>query len=544
MLPAAGFVLAACSGEPELFGSEEVAGAAAPAADDGSEPEAADAAAEAVTPPVAAARAELLPEEALRAEGPGFDFDDVRAKASLLATQPYQTPPGLPKEAASLDYDAYRRIELLPEGTIWGSDAEQRFRVLPDPRGYLFNTAVRLNLIENGQEVARPYKPEDFNFHDLPLPDEARSLLGYSGFRIVTPLNVAGKFDELVSFRGASFFRALGAGNLYGASARGISIGTASAEGEEFPYFREFWLEKPAPGADQVRLFALLDGRSLTGAYEFTFRPGPETVVVVNAVLYPRRTLTHAGIAPLTSMYFFSPHDVRKYPSDFRPAVYDSEGLAIRMKNGEAVWRPLSNPKSLQVSVLASRAPQGFGLQMRHRRFDDFADIEAGYHYRPSVWIEPGEDWGEGELTLVEIPTANEYNDNIVAYWRPAEPLNTGTAYPVSYTMRWSLMNPAASGVSAVSNTLAGIKPGAAQQLFIIDFDPIAETLLDGAEAEISTTAGKVLNPIIKTNPENGKTRLSFELDAQNADVAELRALISKGGKPITETWLYRWRKE
>lgn len=474
---------------------------------------------------------------------PEFDFEDVRRKAEILASRPFQTPPGIPKEAATLNYDGYRRIELRQEAAIW-KDTPDKFRILPDPRGYLFNYAIRLNFVEDGKEVPRPYSADDFNFHDLPLSDETKNLLGFAGFRVVTPLNIAGKWDELISFRGASFFRALGAGNLYGASARGISIGTASPEGEQFPYFREFWIEKPAPGADSVRIYALLDGESITGAYEFTVAPGPETRVQVTAALFPRKELSTVGISPLTSMYFFSPHDIRKHPSDFRPAVHDSEGLSIQMYNGEWVWRPLFNPKALQVSVLAERPPLGFGLVQRKRSFDDYSDIEAGYHHRPTVWVQPKTGWGEGALTLVEIPTGNEYNDNIVAYWKPKTPWQPGTGYTVSYDMKWSLLTPAMPDVAVASNTFAGVNPTSGKQLFVIDYDNIPEALSEGIEADVSASAGKILNPVIKTNPETGKIRLSFELEAPNTDVAELRALLTKGGKPVTETWLYRWRKE
>ena len=45
---------------------------------------------------------------------------------------------------------------------------------------------------------------------------------------------------------------------------------------------------------------------------------------------------------------------------------------------------------------------------------------------RPSYWVEPHEDWGEGRVELVELPTPDETNDNIVAYWVPKDPLEPG----------------------------------------------------------------------------------------------------------------------
>jgi periplasmic glucans biosynthesis protein len=532
-------LLAACSAEPVV--TEAPAAAVTVVAADG-DPLPVDA-------PVAGEMPQFLDrgtpaslETEKRAATTEFDFEDVRKLAAQLAETAYAAPPELAKEAATLDYDAYRRIQNRENASLWATAADT-FRVVPDPRGYLFTTEVKLNIVENGAVRPRAYMNDDFRFFDLPLADETKKTLGFSGFRILTPLNVAGKFDELISFRGASFFRALGTGNLYGASARGLSIGTASPEGEKFPHFREFWLVTPEPGDDAVSVFALLDGESATGAYEFRVSPGPETKVEVNAVVFPRVNLSSVGIAPLTSMYFFSPHDVRKNRDDFRPAVHDSEGLALHMANGEWVWRPLLNPSALQIAVLANQAPLAFGLVQRKRSFEAYADIESGYHDRPTIWVEPKSDWGEGYLTLVEIPTANEYNDNIVAFWKPASPWQKGNAYAFSYTMSWGLASSVRADVATVADTFAGLRPGTSQPMFIIDYEDIPAALLEGAKAEVSTSSGQILNVTLKNNPETGKVRLSFDLDPQNTDVAELRALITRGGKPITETWLYRWWK-
>ena len=67
--------------------------------------------------------------------------------------------------------------------------------------------------------------------------------------------------------------------------------------------------------------------------------------------------------------------------------------------------------------------PKGFGLAQRERAFSNFEDLEAHYHERPSLWITPGENWGQGAVTLVEIPTDKEIYDNIVVYWKPRTPL-------------------------------------------------------------------------------------------------------------------------
>ena len=482
-------------------------------------------------------------EQAMAVTAETFDFDDVVQRAQALAAKPYEAAPALAKPAAQLTYDQYRRIQLAPGAAIW-PDGASGFRILPDPRGYLFEHDVRLNIVENGKVTPRPYSAADYDFLDLPLPDDVKQALGFSGFRVVSPLNRAGKFDEVISFRGASFFRALGTGNVYGASARALSIGTASPEGEEFPYFTEFWLERPSEDSSDVRVYALLDGASVTGALEFRIEPGPETLVDVRATFFPRRELDTVGLAPVTSMYFFSPHDLRKMAGDYRPAVHDSEGLAVHFRNGEWAWRPLTNPQALQVSILATEAPRAFGLLQRKRAFADYSDIEAEYDRRPNVWIEPSADWGDGQFTLVEIPTSNEYNDNIVAYWRPAAPWRPGESYDISYRMRWSLLPPAHPQLIEVANTLAGTSLQTGNPLFIVDYAAADPALLDGAELNVTTSAGKVANAIVKRNPETGQTRASFELDPGDAQVAELRAQLTISGKPVTETWLYRWRPQ
>jgi glucans biosynthesis protein len=35
--------------------------------------------------------------------------------------------------------------------------------------------------------------------------------------------------------------------------------------------------------------------------------------------------------------------------------------------------------------------------------------------------------------------------------------------------------------------------------------------------------------------------RLSFVLDPENETFSEMRAVLTEGNQPISETWLYRW---
>ena len=471
-----------------------------------------------------------------------FSFEQVINKAQALSEHDFQKSRPVPAAAATLDYDQYRRLEFKRESAEWTPDTTVPFRVHYDPRGYLFNEEVKLNIIDNGVSTPKTWTETDFNFFDLPLSDEDKQALGYAGFHVTAPLNSSGKFDDLISFKGASFFRVLSAGTVYGASARGMAISTASPAGEEFPSFREFWLVKPEPGAKTMTVYALLNGVSTTGAFQFIIRPGSTTNVDVEAVFFPRRKLTEVGVAPITSMYYFSPHSINRGNRDYRVAVHDSEGLMIELSNGEWVWRPLANPGQLEISSFATEPPLGFGLIQRKRDFDAYDDLEANYERRPNVWIAPKDGWGPGKLTLVEIPTANEYNDNIVVSWRPADAWDAGKPVRLSYEMIWSLPQPVVAPVAKVTATKVGISPASKRPMFVIDFESDNSELLRDAVPQVSTSSGTIISPVVHPNPKTGGIRLSFELDAKDASLCELRALLTKADHSVSETWLYRWR--
>ena len=248
--------------------------------------------------------------------------------------------------------------------------------------------------------------------------------IGFSGLRINSPINRPNVFDEVLVFQGASYFRGVSRGQAYGLSARGLAIDVAQPSGEEFPFFRTFWVERPARSSRQLVVHALLDSPGATGAYTFRIAGGAPTTVDVDVKLFPRRDLMHVGVAPLTSMFLFGGNN-RSRMSDFRRAVHDSDGLAIATQ-GEQLWRPLANPRRLQVSAFSVQDLKGFGLIQRHRSFSDYEDLEANYERRPSAWIEPVGSWGNGTVRLVEIPSEEEIHDNIVAYWNPLEPYAQG----------------------------------------------------------------------------------------------------------------------
>lgn len=468
-----------------------------------------------------------------------FDAGTVPGIARERASRP-QRPlrADLPRSLARLDYDAYRGIRFRPERAVWAG-SEIGFRLQPHHLGFLFKDRVDLFEVAEGRATALRYDPADFTF-DGPAPPPDVGDIGFAGFRITHPLNRPDHFDELCSFLGASYFRALGRGHVYGVSARGLAIRTAHPQGEEFPAFTAFWIERPAPGARSVTLHALLESRSLTGAYRFVVAPGEATVMEVEAELFPRTDMDGIGVAPGTSMFLFNAGH-RGGVSDFRPAVHDSDGLLMRTGGGERIWRALANPDRLQVSGFQDAAPRGFGLMQRARGFADFHDLEAQYHRRPGLWVEPLEDWGAGEVQLVEIPTPSEIHDNIVAAWVPRDGLKAGQARRLRYRLHWASEAPESGGTLRFAATRSGAAGRGNAVRFVLDTTPVQGGLDALPQPAVTASGGTIANAVVQANPETGGLRLSFELEPAGARLVELRAVLLGGTVPVSESWTFRW---
>ncbi|WP_332873534.1 glucan biosynthesis protein G [Pseudomonas sp. CCOS 191] len=367
-----------------------------------------------------------------------FNLDDVAAKAKDLAGQKFEAPKSnLPPVFRDMKYADYQKIRFLQEKAEWAKD-KTPFKLSFYHQGMHFDTPVTINEITANKVKEIKYDPSRFEFGDVPHDADATKNLGYAGFRVLYPINKADKQDEIMTLLGASYFRVVGKGHRYGLSARGLAIDTALPSGEEFPRFREFWIEKPKPKDKHLVIYALLDSPRSTGAYKLTLRPGEDTLVDVKSRVYLRENVSRLGIAPLTSMYLFGPNQPSKV-MNYRPALHDSEGLAIHAANGEWLWRPLNNPKHLAVSNFSVENPRGFGLLQRQRAFSDYEDLDDEYEKRPSAWIEPKGDWGKGTVDLVEIPTADETNDNIVAFWSPEKLPEPGKPFEYDYRLRWTI---------------------------------------------------------------------------------------------------------
>jgi glucans biosynthesis protein len=476
-----------------------------------------------------------------------FTFDSVIARAREMAGEPFTRPlMKLTPPFADLTYDQFRAIRFRDDKRLF-TDDNRGFQMEMMPPGFSFQDKIEINLVRGGQVEPIGFSTEYFAFHpdyfpfpDGRAPDGLDGDVGFSGLRFRHPVNRPGVWDEVAVFQGASYFRAVARDTYYGLSARGLAIGTGGPGPEEFPIFSAFWVHEPQPGDTALRLSTLLDSDSVSGAFDFSLVPGAETVMQIRSVLFPRREITTIGIAPLTSMYFFGPES-RAGIDDFRDAVHDSDGLRMVNGSGERLWRPLRNPSSVQTSAFADENPRSFGLVQRARDFEHYQDAEAHYEQRPSAWIEPGEGWGRGAVMLVEIPSGDEFADNIVAFWRPEAPLAAESEHRFSYRLTWAAEQPERQPIARVRATRSGLSIlDARERVFVVDFD-LGMIEFGSIEPRLVASAGAVKGLSVDRLPEGNGARIGFHFVAGDAPAAEFRLWLDSKGTRASEIWLYRW---
>lgn len=480
-----------------------------------------------------------------------FSLDDVTARAKELAAQKYEAPKSnLPGEFRDMKFADYQKIRFLEEKAEWAKD-KTPFKLSFYHQGMHFDTPVRINEVTANSVDEIKYDPSRFDFGDVKFDAKATEQLGYAGFRVLYPINKADKQDEVLTLLGASYFRVIGKDQVYGLSARGLAIDTALPSGEEFPRFTEFWVERPKPEDKHLVIYALLDSPRSTGAYKITLRPGKDAIVDVKSRVFLRDHVSRLGIAPLTSMFLFGTNQPSKV-LNYRHELHDSEGLSIHAGNGEWIWRPLNNPKHLAVSNFTVENPRGFGLLQRNRDFGRFEDLDDRYDLRPSAWIEPKGDWGKGTVDLVEIPTADETNDNIVAFWSPEKLPEPGQMFEYAYRLHWTMdedeLHPKELGW--VKQTLRStgdvkqsnlIRQPDGSVAFLVDFEgPVLKALPEETAVRSQVSVGdnaELVENNLRYNPETKGWRLTLRLKVKDPSKSvEMRAALVKDLPPPVET--------
>jgi periplasmic glucans biosynthesis protein len=489
-----------------------------------------------------------------------FSFDSLISRAQDMARQPYASPVGPPDQILDkIDYDARAKIHFDPDAALF-ANGPGAYPVTFFILGGLYRIPVRIYVVEQGQagSISREivYEP---GYFEMDSDNPAQGLpknSGFAGFRVQesrlgNQATLDWRTNDWAVFLGASYFRAIGELYQYGLSARGVAIGTALLDRpEEFPRFSDFYIETPRTDSDSMIVYGLLDGPSVTGAYRFDLHRQAGVIMEVQANLFLRKEVIRLGLAPLSSMYWFS-ETKKPMGLDWRPDVHDSDGLAVWTGSGEHLWRPLNNPREIAVSSFVDTDPHGFGLLQRDRNFDHYLD---GVHYerRPSLWVEPLEAWGKGSVQLVELPTDSEAVDNIVAMWVPADPAKTGATYRLRYRLHWSADEPYPAQVARCVATRIGRggQPGHpapdGARKFVVDFlgAPLV-ALPPGVNPEpvLSVSRGNLANVFVEPVPNGipGRWRAQFDLAVTGNDPVEMRLFLRAGDKVLSETWLYQY---
>ncbi len=483
---------------------------------------------------------------ALRAADEAFDFEVLQYRAKNLAGQPYKAKTvKSPTWLQKFTYDQFREIRFDPTRAWWGRE-DLPFQLHFFHPGWIYNQAVQINELDGKKATRIEFTSKMFTY-GASKPGRIPSDLGFAGFRIQNALNNERQMDELVAFLGASYFRALGKDQRYGLSARGLALNTINSGGEEFPVFEEFWIERPMPGAKTVTVFAMLNSESVTGAYKFAITPGSDTVMQVHAAVYCRKNPKMFGIAPLTSMFLHG-ENTGWAQNDYRPEVHDSDGLLVETGTSEWIWRPLTNPKAMRAVEFMEKSPHGFGLFQRDRQFEHYDDLEAFYHQRPSVWVEAIGNWGPGAIHLMELPTDTEVQDNIVAFWTPAQLPPAGEPIVFDYNLHWlSDADRRPPGGYVSSTRQASVMNHPELHRFVVEFDgTYLHAQGDDPEIEAVVTVGNGAkqenSTVVQKNRFTGTWRVIFELKPDPAGPpVELRCFLRKGSHVLTETWSYLW---
>jgi periplasmic glucans biosynthesis protein len=492
------------------------------------------------------ASAQDAPPAAAAPAATAFSLQSVVDEARALAAAPYASHlGGAGPFFSKLTYDQYRDIRFDKSHALWhdlGLPIEAEFF----HPGWVSSKTVDLFEVVGGQAQPIPFRRDYFSYGPLvpKIPDGVELPDGYAGFRAHTNLNNPQYKDEFLVFQGASYFRAVAQGEVYGLSARGLALNSGLTIPEEFPDFEKFWLVRPDPGAKSLTVYALLNSPSVAGAYQFDITPGAETVMDVTATLFFRKDQPLIGIAPMSSMFWFD-EDTHPRPDDWRRAVHDSDGLLVATRDGTWTWRQLEAGANIRFSYFSEPQLAGFGLIQRARNYEDYYDLEAQYDRRPDLWVEPVGDWGPGSVYLLELTPNHDFSDNVVACWLPANPPPIGQPWTWRYRLHWSDDSPEPAGLWQISSTRHGRSTYTDDEEFVIEFaKPISFDPLHGPPA-LTASAGDgatLLNQQVVANPKTGGWRVMLRAKFKPGSTwTVLTCQLSGGGRPVSERWDYLW---
>jgi glucans biosynthesis protein len=178
--------------------------------------------------------------------------------------------------------------------------------------------------------------------------------------------------------------------------------------------------------------------------------------------------------------------------------------------------------------------------------FAHYQDLEAKYHERPSVWVKPISGFDAGAVHLIQLPTKNEFMDNVVAYWSPQNVPMPLEAVRLSYKLRWlaeaSDLPPLGR---AISTRVDDQDKPYYRHLFIEFAGGPLQSLKPGEIPEVdisSPTSAQISEVKIEWNEFNSSWRVSFYASTpENKIPQEFLCRLKRDGAILTETWSYTW---
>ena len=505
-----------------------------------------------------------------------FSFDMLRETARKRAAEPFvPAKQELNDYWKNLTYDQHRDIRFKMESGLWW-DEKLPFSIDFFHPGWTAKKMVEIHEVRGGGEELFKFDPSLFDYGKQQVPAGTPPPPGYAGWRARCHINTPDYMDEFLVFLGASYLRAIPANSPYGLSARGLSINSGlPGVPEEFPDFTTFYLERPDKDAKAVKAWALLEGESVSGAYQFTITPGVETVMDIDAEITLRRPIQQLGLAPFSSMYWFG-EGTHPKPLDFRPEVHDSDGLLLELGSGNLHYRPLEHTHGkFRHCVFTMEQPRSWSLVQRDRSFASYQDPEARYHERPSVRVEPVSGFDNGNIHLIEMPTPNETEDNVILVWEPKPGLEPGKPFRFHYRLRW-MRDPAPSGIFTVRSTRVGTPVQKPDEILVaVDFAKPLQPEKKVGDPKWDDSSG--FKPVVTLNQKGAKLlhvglsdmsmpnvddlpaglgrspalhmpqvlRAFFVIDpSDESDQIDMTCeLQDANGKAVSERWVYLWKK-
>ncbi len=167
-----------------------------------------------------------------------FSFERLIVQAKEMAQRAYEPRLAVAQWLTDLSPEQYREIRYRPDQAV--ALADSPFSLQLYHLGSYHRFPVRVYVVEEGQAREILYDQTAFDLAKVEVPEPLAKDAGFAGFRVHYLFEEGGVPQELLTFLGASYFRAVARDTRFGLSARGLALDTGLGKPEEFPAFTRF----------------------------------------------------------------------------------------------------------------------------------------------------------------------------------------------------------------------------------------------------------------------------------------------------------------